>query len=166
MSTKPDEILQFWFAADHVQWFGGGEKVDNIIRDKYGGLVQEAFDGKLDSWSDDPRSSLALIIVCDQLCRNVHKGTGKMYGLDPISLALSHKFLEQKTHNHLDFGFYQRMFIYLPLMHSEDRGNHVLCTELIQRLVEDSKTPEEKNPGEYFLKYAYQHKEVIDRFGR
>lgn len=166
MSNKPEEVIQYWFGPNHVPWFGGQEKVNQEIREKYGGLVEQAFEGKLDSWKAQPRSSLALILICDQFCRNVNKGTGKMNGLDPVALELSQKFIEQKTHNHLDFGFFERLFIYLPFEHSESRENHVLNMQLFQKLLEDAKTPEEKKAAEGFLLYAEKHKEVIDRFGR
>lgn len=166
MSSKHEEIIQYWFGPNHVPWFGGGEKVDQEIRDKYGSLVEQAFEGKLDSWKDEPRPSLALILVCDQFNRNVNKGTAKMNALDHVAVSLSHKFIEKKTHNHLDFGIFERVFIYMPFEHSEDRDNHELNIQLFKKLVEDAKTPEEKEACERCLLYAKKHKEVIDRFGR
>lgn len=166
MSEKVEEIIDFWFKPDHVPWFGGGEAVNNEIRDKYGDLVEAAFEGKLDSWKKEPRASLALILICDQFCRNVNKGTKRMSGLDPIGAELAHKFIEQKTHNHLDFSFHQRVFIYLPFEHSENRANQELSVKLFTQLVDDAKTPEEKKAAESFLKFAKNHKEVVDKFGR
>ncbi|XP_028410873.1 uncharacterized protein LOC114533540 [Dendronephthya gigantea] len=166
MTNKVEEIIEYWFGPGHVQWFGGGEAVDIEIREKYGDLVEAAFDGKLEAWKDEPRASLALIIVCDQFCRGVHKKTGKMTGLDPIALEVAHKFVEQKTHNHLDFSFHQRWFIYMPFEHSEDRANQELSVKFFTQLLADAKTPEEKKTGEMCLQYAKNHKEVIDRFGR
>ena len=166
MSSKPEEIIQYWFGPNHVQWFGGGEKVDNEIREKYGDLVEQASQGKLDSWKDESQSSLALIIVCDQFVRSVNKGRGNTSALDHVALEVAKKFVEQKTHNHLDFGFYERVFIYMPFEHSESREIHALNIQLFEKLVEDAKTPDEKKAGPRFLHYAQKHKEVIDRFGR
>ena len=166
MSNQVEEILDYWFKPDHVQWFGSGEAVDKEIREKYGGLVQEASEGKLDSWKEEPRASLALILVCDQFCRCVNKGTSRMNMLDPVSLALAHKFLEQKTHNHLDFSFFQRVFIYLVFEHSENHANQELSVKMFTKLLEEAKTEGEKKAGETFLQYAKNHKEVVDKFGR
>ena len=166
MSEKVEEIIDFWFKPDHVPWFGGGEAVNNEIRDKYGDLVEAAFEGKLDSWKEEPRASLALILICDQFCRNVNKGTKRMSELDPIGAELAHKFIEQKTHNHLDFSFHQRVFIYLPFEHSENRANQELSVKLFTQLADDAKTPEEKKAAESCLQYAKNHKEVVDKFGR
>lgn len=35
------------------------------------------------------------------------------------------KFIEGKTHNHLDLPYAERVFIYLPFEHSEDKGDQV-----------------------------------------
>ncbi|CAB4002812.1 DUF924 domain-containing [Paramuricea clavata] len=166
MSNKIEEIIDFWFRPGHVKWCGGTEEANTEIRQKYGDLVEAAFEGKLEEWKDEPRASLALILICDQFCRNVNKGTKRMNGLDPIALEIAQKFLQQKTHNHLAFSFFERMFIYLPFMHSEDRANQELSVKLFTRLAEDAKTPDEKKAGENTLKGAKNHKEVIDRFGR
>ena len=42
-----------------------------------------------------------------------------------IDHLLLHKFLEGKTHNHLDLSYAERIFIYLPFEHSEDKGDQV-----------------------------------------
>ncbi len=96
----------------------------------------------------------------------MNKGTNRMNGLDPIALELAHKFIEEKTHNHLDFSFFQRVFIYLPFEHSENQANQELSVKMFTQLLADAKTPDEKKAGENFLYYAKNHKEVIDKFGR
>jgi uncharacterized protein (DUF924 family) len=166
MSNKVEDIIDFWFKPDHVPWFGGDEAVNKEIREKYGDLVEAAFEGKLDSWKAEPRASLALILICDQFCRNVNKGTKRMNGLDPTALELAHKFVEQKTHDHLEFTFFQRAFIYLPFEHSENPANLELSVKMYTQLLKDAQTPEEKEGGENFLQATKNHKEVIDRFGR
>lgn len=166
MSKKVEEIIDFWFSPGHISWFTGGEEANTVIREKYGELVEAAFEGKLDAWKDEPRASLALILICDQFCRNVHKGTKRFNGLDPVAEELARKFIEQKTHNHLDFSFFQRAFIYLPFEHSENQANQELSFKLFTELAEEAKTPDERKAANGFLEYAKSHKEVIDKFGR
>ena len=166
MSSKVEEIIDFWFKPGHVKWCGGDEDATNEICDKYGDLVAAAFEGKLDVWKDEPRASLALLLICDQFCRNVNKGTKRFNYLDPIALELAKKFIEQNTHNHLDFPFFQRQFIYLPFMHSENRADQEMSVKLFTQLAGDAKTPEEKKAGEFLIRVALNHKEVVDRFDR
>jgi len=49
----------------------------------------------------------------------------------------------------------RRQFLYMPLMHAEDPEAQVLCLECFEAL------GDERN-----LKYARDHAEVIERFGR
>jgi uncharacterized protein (DUF924 family) len=49
----------------------------------------------------------------------------------------------------------QRLFLYMPFQHAEDRAVQARSIELFTRL----------GLGEN-LDYAYRHKEIIDRFGR
>ena len=166
MTEKVEEIIDFWFKPDHIKWFGGGKAADNEIREKYGDLVEAAFEGKLDAWKNEPRASLALLLICDQFCRSIHRGTKQFNELDPIAEALSHKFIEQKTHNHLDFSFFQRSFIYMPLMHSENRATQEISVKMFTQLAQDAKEGDEPKAAEGFLYYAKSHKEVVDMFGR
>jgi hypothetical protein len=74
MSTNEgfEDILRFWFSSlphgDHAAmarqmewWFRGG--ADSEIVERFPPLLDRAQRGDLDSWSDSPRSRLALIIV-------------------------------------------------------------------------------------------------------
>lgn len=166
MSHNAEEIIDFWFSPGHVPWCGGKEEANTAIREKYGELVEAAFEGKLDAWKDEPRTSLALILICDQFCRNLYKGTKRFNGLDHVAEELARKFIEQKTHNHLNFTFFQRVFIYLPFEHSENRANQELSVKLFTELAEDAKTPDEEKAGKIFLQAAKDHKFVVDTFGR
>ena len=166
MSNKVEEIIEFWFGEGHCKWFGGGLQTDNLIREKYGDVIEMAFQGKLDDWKSEPKASLALILICDQFCRNVHRGSKKMFGLDHVALELAKKFVERKTHNHLEFPFFQRVFMYMPFEHDENRTSQELSVQYTAQLSLIAKTDDEKNAAVNFLKYAKLHKEVIDKFGR
>jgi Bacterial protein of unknown function (DUF924) len=74
MSTNEgfEDVLRFWFSSlphgDHAAmarqmewWFRGG--ADSEIVERFPPLLDRAQRGDLDSWSDSPRSRLALIIV-------------------------------------------------------------------------------------------------------
>jgi len=49
----------------------------------------------------------------------------------------------------------ERMFVYLPFQHSEDREDQAFSVELFGRL-----------GNEEWMRYAVAHKVIIDRFGR
>jgi uncharacterized protein (DUF924 family) len=54
----------------------------------------------------------------------------------------------------------QRMFVYMPLMHSEELADQDRCVSLFEALADEWADARES------LDYARRHREVIERFGR
>lgn len=172
MST-PQEILTFWFgelgedgswsSEQEAMWFGGGPELDAKIRDRFGADVEAAGRGEYDAWAEDPHERLALILLCDQLTRNVYRGTGQAFSLDPRALALSLEGIDEG----MDRALHpiERVFFYLPLEHHEGMAEQRLSMACFERLVRDA--PEaQREAFESFLKYAQLHLDLIERFGR
>ena len=59
----------------------------------------------------------------------------------------------------------QRVFLYLTLEHSENREDQKLCLGKMKELQEETNGSLKETYAK-FVKYALQHKEIIDRFGR
>ena len=84
-SSRPDEVLAFWFPEDGHEadleahrafWtrrMRGG--VDDEIRARFGELTEAAARGFLDYWATTVRGRLALVLVLDQFSRSVFRGT-------------------------------------------------------------------------------------------
>ena len=105
MSTDEgfEEVLRFWFSSlptgDHAAmvrqmewWFRGG--ADAEIVERFPPLLDQAKRGELDSWSQRPRSRLALIIVLDQFSRTIHRGSAQAFAQDPKALGLALEGIE------------------------------------------------------------------------
>lgn len=77
LDPQAREILDFWFGEpDSVEfgharkvWFNGGTAFDDVLRTRYGALLDAACDGACDRWADTPLGALALIVVLDQFSR-------------------------------------------------------------------------------------------------
>ena len=93
----PEDILEFWFegVADDPQaiaarspvWFQSEPAFDHLCRERFGVLHERAARGELDGWQETPRGTLALVVVLDQLSRNIHRGTGAAFACDAKALA-------------------------------------------------------------------------------
>ena len=124
----PDDVLDFWIgapAADHdsfmnkvKRWFRVDKTLDAEIRTRFGDAVQKARDGALDDWAKTPRGRLGLIILLDQFTRNLHRGTPRAFENDARALALTEAALD--NHDDAELSFEEKMFLYMPLAHSED----------------------------------------------
>jgi uncharacterized protein (DUF924 family) len=160
--ARAEEILDFWFGREgepgygefREAWFRKDPEFDQRVRDSFEALHEAAASGELDGWKEEARSCLALVILLDQFPRNMFRG-------DPRSYATDHKAQETAEHavdRALDRELpeFQRMFLYMPFMHSENLEHQRRSVELFRVLGgEDDATG-----------YAVAHMEIIERFGR
>ena len=127
--VAPEEVLAFWFGAPIVsadealerarRWFMGGAAMDEEVRARFLPTIEAALRGELDGWASTARGRLALVIVLDQLTRNAFRGTSAAWSGDARALACCKDALDCGSDAELDW--LERMFLTMPLVHSEDR---------------------------------------------
>lgn len=173
LPVEARDILDFWFAdatrsnealAFHsARWFSRDKAFDEEIRRRFGELPHKAAAGAFEDWRTTARGSLALVLVLDQLPRNLYRGDSRAFAYDALALDTALHALER--------GFDQALhpveasFLYMPLEHAEDGDLQARCVSLFESLVEDA--PE--NLSEYLarsLDYAERHRRIVARFGR
>lgn len=161
------DVLDYWFQpGEEIKWFQGGPQVDKEILEKFGAMVDKAIKGEFKKWEEEPKSSLALILLTDQFTRSIFRNTPEAFFGDARAKSIARKFIEGKTHNHLEFSCSERAFIYLPFEHSEDIEDQELSVKLFSKLVDEFKSTEDHERTRLYLEYAKRHKEVIEMFGR
>lgn len=147
------EVLDFWFKEIGTdRWFVKDASLDRLVRERFLPLYERIVSGQLQGFGTR-RAMLAAVIVLDQFPRNMFRDTSRAFAGDPMARHLARQAVEQR----FDAGLAEeeRLFLYLPFEHSEDREDQALSCELIGSIGNDSWT-----------KYAQAHKEIIDRFGR
>ena len=154
--TDPVEVLDYWIGeVGENGWFDGGDAIDAEIRDRFGDLWQAARSGGLEHWVDGIAATLAYLVLCDQMSRNIHRGKAEAFATDPQALAAARTALAQGWD--LLAPEPERMFFYLPFEHSEDMDDQALAVTLMtERLPMDPS----------MALHARAHQEVIRRFGR
>jgi len=166
-SNEWQNVLDYWFGPGaQSKWCNAGPQVDEEIRKKFGFMVEKAIQGDLKEWEDEPKPSLALIILTDQFTRNIFRNTARAFSGDSRARSIAGKFIERKTHNHLELPYAERSFTYLPFEHSENVEDQELSVNLYSKLVEDFKGTEFEEIAKINLEFAIRHKEVINMFGR
>jgi uncharacterized protein (DUF924 family) len=146
----PDEILHEWF-RDPKRWWKRSAAFDAYLRETYGADVEAGIRGELDDWAATPRGALALVILIDQMARNIHRDTPRMYAGDPAAVATCLAVIERGDDASLSVD--ERHFLYMPLMHSEDRALQKRSLEKFRELGEG-------------VAFAERHAEIVFRFGR
>lgn len=167
MEYQPQTLLDFWFAGSESEmiqrWFRSNPDFDRELEARFGELYRRSVAGEFRDWAAEPRGMLARIIVLDQLSRNLLRGSGEAFAHDDEALALAHQVIEREWETH--YTPLERLFIYLPLEHSEDLHEQELCVRLFEKLLEEVPA-EEQDRYASFLDYARRHRDVIARFGR
>ena len=147
------QVLAFWFSElDEQDWWKKDEALDHRIRLRFLG-VHERLTASGAIEVTRPRPILAAVLVLDQFSRNMFRNTPRAYAADPIARRLAREAIAQGYDEGMRAE--ERMFLYLPFEHSEDRADQELSVELFSRLGRDDWT-----------RFAIAHKAIIDRFGR
>ena len=152
--AEKKEILNFWFKeCKPEQWFKKNEDFDQMIENLYSSAIENAIEGKLDSWEESETGCLALIILLDQFTRNIFRDTPRAFAGDKRALALSQLCCDKDYLTNPDIQ--RRQFILMPMMHSENLA------------VQDAALPLfKKYASEKDFEYAEKHRVIIARFGR
>ena len=167
------DLLAFWFgddsddvavaAAKTELWWGHSPATDRLLRERFGAAATAAAAGLLDHWAESPRGRLALILLLDQLPRAIRRDTPGAFAQDAEARILTEQGLESGAAEPL--RPIERLFLYLPLEHSEDLEDQDRSVELFRELAE-SISEEQRPTFSDFIDYAQKHREVIARFGR
>ncbi|KXJ97687.1 hypothetical protein Micbo1qcDRAFT_230276 [Microdochium bolleyi] len=181
MDPRATEVLEYWFSLGPQTWFqSASEAQDAEIRTRFGALVHEArTDPALErSWTAEPESTLALLLLLDQFPRNIFRGSGESFASDPqacrIAVAAIARGFDRamtspsRISNELsstEVPYLRRMFFYLPLMHAEDLTAQVACCALYETL--ERECPDGRPEKEHIrTEFAARHRDCILLHGR
>ena len=152
--TNPVEILTFWFEdIDRSLWFKKDADFDRLLAERFGALHAQASLGELSAWRDTPQGRLAEVIVLDQFSRNLFRDSPTAFAQDVMALVLAQEAVRCGADAALDAQ--ERVFLYMPYMHSESLAIHETAVQLFTR-----------NGIQNNLDYELKHKAIIERFGR
>lgn len=173
MTDKIHELLTFWFGdlgradlpnSDRTNlWFGENEQLKKQMLALYKEEYEKATRDELTEWTDTPRGRLALIILLDQFSRWAYRDSSNAFDYDLKAQELAIDGIDKKMDQTLTL--IERVFFYIPLVHSEDAAKQEQSIQLFQNLVSLSMT-ETTQVYQLFLAYAYAHFRVIKEFGR
>jgi uncharacterized protein (DUF924 family) len=142
-------------------WFSKNAEIDQQIASEFMDIHSKLVDNQ-DFLGSEPDQILASIIVLDQFSRNMFRGKPESFAYDEKALALTkviHPMIQNGQATH--FGSYEKMFAYIPLMHSESIQEQQRGLEIYEQLSKEH--PEELAS---VFNYQKQHTAIIQRFNR
>jgi uncharacterized protein (DUF924 family) len=163
MTASPSirDVLDSWFLPldhpDHGKprelWWSGPAEFDAEIRERFSAALERAIGGAFDHWRQSPDGALALILLCDQFPRNMHRRSAHAFAGDTKALEVARVALARAYP--AAFNLTMRLFFYMPFQHSESLTDQDLGCALFEAF-DDADT----------MKHAIEHRDVIARFGR
>ena len=153
MTDWRSDVLKYWFALGPDRWWKVDEDLDEEIIDRFLDLWSEKRQLPASSFTADPLTALAGIILFDQFPRHMFRGHAEQFATDTLALGIARAAVEAKLDDQLEPQ--ERGFLYMPFQHSEDRADQDRSVALFTAFGDD-----------HLLGFATKHHDVIDRFGR
>lgn len=148
-------VLEFWFGPGMKErWFEEDPVFDAEVRARLGAPRERAAAGAFGAWRGCAEGCLALIVLLDQVPRNLFRGQARAFATDAAAREIMNHALAQGFDTALTQD--QRGFLYMPLEHSESLEDQERFLRLTALLYEIPTWHE----------WALLHRDVIARFGR
>jgi uncharacterized protein (DUF924 family) len=124
-----------------------------LIATRFGDIHRAAVAGELYSWRFLAAGRLAAIIVLDQFSRNIYRDQAAAFAADGQALILAQEAIRARADEELSPA--QRVFMYMPYMHSESTAIQNASLRLYESLgLADN------------YRFALRHEQIIKEFGR
>jgi uncharacterized protein (DUF924 family) len=149
----PEEVSAFWAQAGETRWFFKDAAFDGALRVRFGKALVQARDGAFDHWADTAEGALGLVILLDQMSRNIHRGSALAFAADARALRIARQSIAKGFHNRLAAP--RAQWLILPFEHAEDLD----CQRRAVALFNTMGLP-------VMAYWAQVHLDIIARFGR
>ncbi len=165
LPARAKALVDFWFGVEgdplrerHREiWFEKKEKFDASLRERFSADHELAVKGALDNWELSPAGALALLLLLDQIPRNIFRGSSRAYASDEKAREVADRAIRRGFD--LEVPPAWRIFFYLPFVHSEDLADQRRALLLFAALPAGPERSKEPSPVE-------RHALIIARFGR
>ena len=148
-----EEVSGFWAQAGAGHWFLKDAAFDGALKVRFGTALAQARGGAFDHWSESLEGALGLVILLDQMSRNIHRGSALAFAADARALRIARQSIAK--------GFHQRLpapkaqWLIMPFEHAEDLD----CQRRAVALFGTMGLP-------VMVYWAEVHLDIIARFGR
>jgi uncharacterized protein (DUF924 family) len=150
--TAPAEIVRFWRDAGPKAWFAKDETFDGRCR-AFEKAHHAAAKGEFSGWETDAEGALGLLLLLDQIPRNIYRGSPHAFATDALAQGVAQRAIARAFDAATEAAL--RPFFYLPFEHAEDIALQDESVRLTAAL-----------PDPDYLRYAKLHRDIIARFGR
>lgn len=151
MNLTSADVVSFWREAGPLRWYKKDPAFDAELRERFEGAHLAAARRELDGWAETAEGAPALLILLDQVPRNIFRGTAHAFATDALARRFARAAIAAGHDRAVEPPL--RQFFYLPFEHSEaieDQERAVALTA--------------SDPDTH--RWANLHRDIIARFGR
>lgn len=149
----PQDVVSFWYRAGEDAWFTKNPAFDGALAVRFGAALRDARQGAFDAWADTPEGALGLVLLLDQVSRNIHRGSPLAFAADGKALAMARQWIGKDYHRLLTPP--HARWLIMPFEHAEDVDAQHRGVALFQLMgLHD------------MAHWARVHLDIIVRFGR
>jgi uncharacterized protein (DUF924 family) len=155
------EVRDFWL--DPGRLTRSAQHSAQLVRERFGPLLEQAAAGALSGWTNSPRRCLSLIILLDQFSRIIHQGTARAYACDGLALDTALGGIQSAADATLSLT--ERLYFCMPLQRAESLTVQQESVATFERLASEA-TADERRLATSALRTARDSHGIIARFGR
>jgi uncharacterized protein (DUF924 family) len=145
------------------RWFSAKPEFDAELETRFARYLVPARTADWDLGRLSRIEQVGLILLLDQLPRNIFRKGGEAFASDAKALSLSRELM--RDGGIARFFPVERTFVALPFMHSENLEDQDFgCSYFAAAVV--AAAPEYRDDARNGLDYAYKHWSIIRKFGR
>jgi uncharacterized protein (DUF924 family) len=149
---RPHDVIAFWSAAGPDAWFAKDDAFDTRCR-VFEAAHHAAARGELGDWEATPEGALALVLLLDQIPRNIFRGSAHAFAADGLAQRVAERAIAAGFDAEIEAP--HRIFLYMPFEHAEDLALQDRAVALVAAMGDEE-----------FARYAILHRDIVARFGR
>ena len=128
------EVRDFWL--DPGRLTRSAQHSAQLVRERFGPLLDQAAAGALSGWTNSPRRCLSLIILLDQFSRLIHQGTARAYACDGLALDTALGGIQSAADATLSLT--ERLYFCMPLQRAESVAVQEESLAIFERLAREA----------------------------
>jgi uncharacterized protein (DUF924 family) len=171
LPKRAQAVLDAWFGPpgdpdrerQREIWFKSTAEFDAALHRDFLADYEAHAGGASRSWEALPEGALALVLLLDQIPRNIFRNTARAYDTDSAARVAADRALARGFDKAVPTAW--SLFFYMPFHHSEDVDDQRRAMALTAQLRASRKhEPDEDGGGN--RRYGRSYLDIIAQFGR
>lgn len=134
------------------------------IRERFESTLEQGARGDLGTWESSARGRLALVLLFDQMSRNIFRGTPRSFAQDGRAREVAQKAFDAGKDRVL--ASVEVSFLLMPFMHGEDIALQQRAIDGFVALRDAATDDKLRKNFDNSVTYGKRHMAIIERFGR